>query len=130
MDVKVVNDRSHWFTVQLHDLGYREGVNMELLVLKANGSAERAESLLQEALEKDPPDLVVSNATLASKAAAKLLKGTNIPQLFVARRASDHLDPHAVDFGQGLERRADLSFDSSAPGRGRPTERDAHDHGR
>lgn len=83
MDVKVVRDRSHWLKVQLKDLGYREGVNMELLVLKANGSAEHAEALLQEALDKDTPDLVVSNATLASKAAAKLLKGTNIPQLFV-----------------------------------------------
>ncbi len=83
MDVKVVRDRSYWFTVQLMNLGYREGVNMELLVLKANGSAERAESLLQEALEKDTPDLVVSNATLASQTAAKLLKDTDIPQLFV-----------------------------------------------
>ncbi len=83
MDVKVVNDRSHWFTVQLNDLGYREGVNMELIVLKAEGSAERAELLLQEALKKSTPDLVVTNATLASMAAAKILKGTDIPQLFV-----------------------------------------------
>ena len=83
MDVKVVRERSYWFAVQLRDLGYREGVNMELLVLKANGSAERAESLLQEALEKGSPDLVVSNATLASVATAKLLKATSIPQLFI-----------------------------------------------
>ena len=82
MDVKVVRDRSHWFQVQMKDLGYKEGINMELIVLKAKGNYQLAESLLKDALDKGKPDLVLSNATLASQAAAKLLKDTNIPQLF------------------------------------------------
>ncbi len=82
MPVKVVIDRSHWLQVQLKELGYREGVNMELTVLKANGSYELADSLIKAALKKNKPDIVLTNATLASKAAAKLLKGTKIPQLF------------------------------------------------
>ncbi len=82
MDVKVVIDRSHWLQVQMKELGYNEGINMELIVLKAKGNYQLAESLLKDALEKGEPDLVLSNATLASQAAAKLLKGTNIPQLF------------------------------------------------
>ncbi len=82
MDVKVVRDRSHWFQVQMKDLGYKEGINMELIVLKAKGNYQLAESLLKDALDKGKPDLVLSNATLASQAAAKLLKGTNISQLF------------------------------------------------
>ncbi len=82
MDVKVVIDRSHWFQVQMKELGYKEGINMELIILKAKGNYPLAESLLKNVLEKRKPDLVLSNATLASQAAKKLLKGTNIPQLF------------------------------------------------
>lgn len=82
MDVKAVRDRSHWFQVQMKDLGYEEGINMELIILKAKGNYQLAESLLKDALEKRKPDLVLSNATLASQAAKKLLNGTNIPQLF------------------------------------------------
>lgn len=83
MDVKVVRDRSHWFRVQMKDLGYIEGVNMMLTVLKASGSYARAESLLKAHLSKNHVDLVVTNATLASQAAVKLLKDTSIPQLFM-----------------------------------------------
>ena len=83
MDVKVIRDRSHWFKVQMKELGYIEGVNMELIVLKANGRPELAESLLKASLKKRKPDLVVTNATLASQAGVKILQGTTIPQLFI-----------------------------------------------
>jgi putative ABC transport system substrate-binding protein len=83
MSVKVVIERSHWFRVQMKELGYREGINMTLKVLKANGSYERAESLLNSALAENKPDLVETNGTLASKAAAKILGDSNIPQLFL-----------------------------------------------
>jgi len=82
MDVKEVTDRSHWLQVQMKELGYDEGINMELVVLKAKGNYQLAESLLKNAIKKRKPDLVLSNATLASQTAAKLLDGTNIPQLF------------------------------------------------
>ena len=82
MDVKVVRDRSHWFQVQMKDLGYSEGLNMELTILKANGRSQLAESLLNKALLKNEIDLVVTNATLASKAAKKILRN-RIPQLFM-----------------------------------------------
>lgn len=95
MDVKVVRDRSHWFKVQMKELGYNDGVNMELIVLKAKGNFQLAETLLKEALEKRKPDLVVSNATLASKVAANLLKGTDIPQLFVT--VSDPVGAGLID---------------------------------
>lgn len=83
MDVQVVRDRSHWIKVQLAELGYIQGSNLDLITLKAGGNSERAEFLLKNALKKSKPDLVVTNATLASKSAAKLLKGTGIPQLFM-----------------------------------------------
>jgi putative ABC transport system substrate-binding protein len=56
---------------------------MNLTVLKANGSSQLAESQLKASLREKKPNLVVTNATLASKAAVRILKGTNIPQLFV-----------------------------------------------
>jgi len=83
MDVDVVTDRSHWFKVQLEELGYIQGRTLELTTLKAGGSLERAEILLKNALKNSKPDLVVTNATLASQVAAKILEGTNIAQLFV-----------------------------------------------
>lgn len=82
MPVKVVIDRSYWFQVQMKELGYHEGVNMNLTILEANGSYSTAESLLKNALKKVQPDLVMTSATLASQAGVKLLRGTNIPQLF------------------------------------------------
>jgi len=82
MPVKVVLDHTHWFKTQMRDLGYREGVNMELTVLNATGVQERADSLLEEALANNKPNLLVTNATMASKAGVKLLQGTGIPQLF------------------------------------------------
>lgn len=95
MDVKVVTDRSHWLLLQLKELGYREGINMKLTVLKAKGNYQLAESLLKEYLEKNNPDLVISNATLASKAASRILKDTAIPQLFVT--VSDPVGAGLVD---------------------------------
>ncbi len=68
IDVEVVRDRSHWFKVQMKELGYNEGINMALIVLIAKENSQLAKSLLKDALEKRKLDLVVSNATLASKA--------------------------------------------------------------
>lgn len=82
MDVKEVVDRTYWFQVKMEELGYNQGINMDLVVLKAEGSYQLAESILRTAIAKKKPDLVVTNATLASQTAAKVLDGTNIPQLF------------------------------------------------
>jgi PAS domain S-box-containing protein len=82
MDVEAIRDRSYWFQVHMKELGYEDGSNMELIVLKAKGNYQLAESLLKDAVKKRNPDLVVSNATMASQTAAKLLAGTDIPQLF------------------------------------------------
>ena len=72
MDVKEVIDRSNWFQVQMKELGYEEGINIELVVLKAKGSYQLAESLLKNAIRIRKPDLVVTNATLASQTANKV----------------------------------------------------------
>lgn len=82
MPVKAVLDHTRWFVMQLEQLGYERGENIEIVILQANGDRKRAASLLNESIAQGKPDLVVTNATLASQEAARLLKGKNIPQLF------------------------------------------------
>ena len=82
MPVKGVLQSTRWFITQLEDMGYRDGNNIDLTILKANGDRKKAETLLRDALAKNRPDVVVTNATLASQAAAKILKGTKIPLVF------------------------------------------------
>ncbi len=82
MPVPVVLEHSRWFITYLNKLGYIAGESLDLEVLQANGDANLAETLLIKAINQNKPDLVVTNATLASKAAVKVLKDTKIPVLF------------------------------------------------
>ncbi|MDM8517008.1 ABC transporter substrate binding protein [Desulfobacterales bacterium HSG16] len=82
MPVPAVLEHSRWFQVQLKELGYENGKNMDLVVLKANGDRKLAETLLSAELAKGDLDIVVTIATLASQAAVKLLKGKDIPIFF------------------------------------------------
>jgi len=83
MPVPVVLQHSEWFMKQMNELGYIQGDNMDLLVLKADGDRNKAEMLLTKAVDKQKPDLVVTNATLASQTAKKILEKTNIPIVFM-----------------------------------------------
>jgi len=83
MPVPAVLESTHWFMAQLEDMGYKEGKNIILTILKANGDRKKAETFLRNTLEKNRPDVVVTNATLASQAAAKVLKGKKIPIVFL-----------------------------------------------
>lgn len=84
MPIPSVLEHSKWFQLQMEDMGYIPGMNLELVILKAKGDRELAERLLSLELSKGNPnpDLVVTIATLASQAAAKLLKGKDVPILF------------------------------------------------
>ena len=82
MPVPAVLESTRWFITQLKDMGYKEGTDISLTILKANGDRRRAETLLKNALAKDAPDVVVTNATLASQSAANVLKGRKIPIVF------------------------------------------------
>ena len=82
MPVAAVLESTRWFITQLEDMGYKAGKDISLTILKANGDRNKAESLLRNALDKSRPDVVVTNATLASQAAVKVLKGTQIPIVF------------------------------------------------
>lgn len=95
MPVPVVLKHSEWFILQLKELGYEDGKNLDLQVLKAEGDRGRAEKLLRESLVQKRPDIVVTNATLATQAALKVLKGTDIPILFMT--VSDPVGAGIID---------------------------------
>ena len=52
------------------------------MILRAKGDRELVEGLLPAELSKENPDLIVTIATLASQAVAKLLKGKDAPVLY------------------------------------------------
>lgn len=82
MTLHPIQEQSRWFLEQMSDMGYREGENLKLLRLNGDGSKEKLGTLFDNALTTFQPDLVVTNATLASQLVKKRLRGTEIPQLF------------------------------------------------
>jgi putative ABC transport system substrate-binding protein len=83
MPVPVVLAHTRWLSHYLDKMGYQVGKSLDLEVLQANGDVELAETILKKAINNNKPDLVVASATLASKAAVKILKGTDVPVLFM-----------------------------------------------
>ena len=82
MPVPAVLLHSKTFQSELKKLGYEEGLNFRLTILKPNGDRSLAEKMLRDLIASNKPDLVATVATLASQTAAKLLKNTKIPILF------------------------------------------------
>lgn len=82
MPVPVVLEHSGWFLDELKVLGYTDGGNMNLIRLDAQGDRQRARDILENVLKETRPDLVVTNATLASQEAMPYLAKEKIPHLF------------------------------------------------
>ncbi len=70
------------FTAQLADLGYKDGENMILTIIRAKGDRQFAEDELRKVLADGRPDAVATIATLASQAAVNVLKETDVPIFF------------------------------------------------
>lgn len=83
MPVTAVLEHSKWFLRQLEELDYRRNDNLDLTILKLQGDRERGVRLLFKELQKGPPDLIVTNATMASQIALEMTKGKGIAQVFV-----------------------------------------------
>jgi putative tryptophan/tyrosine transport system substrate-binding protein len=82
MPVPACEANLKWFVTELNDLGYKDGSNMSLTVIRAKGDRQFAEAEFRRILEAGKPDAVVTIATLASQAALKVLKGTKVPIFF------------------------------------------------
>ncbi len=82
MTLPFLQGTTSWLRRSLTKLGYPDGEKIKYTVLNANGNFENAQSLLSKTMSDQKIDLVVSVATLASRASRKLLDGTDIPQIF------------------------------------------------
>jgi putative tryptophan/tyrosine transport system substrate-binding protein len=82
MPVATCEAHLKWFVTQLNDLGYKNGSNMDLTIIRANGNRKYAEDELKKYLKDGKPDVVATIATLASQAALKVLKGSDVPIFF------------------------------------------------
>lgn len=72
-----------WFRTEMTRLGFKDGTGVSYTVLNAQGDFGHAKSLLTSAIDQGTPDLVVTVATLATRAGRDLLSGTEIPQMFL-----------------------------------------------
>lgn len=82
MTLPLVQQGSEWFREGMAQAGHVEGQNVEFLVLNADGNLDRARQLLKQELDNQVPDMVVTVATLASRAGREILKDSDIPQVF------------------------------------------------
>ncbi|MGL1890014.1 MAG: hypothetical protein OCD02_00235 [Spirochaetaceae bacterium] len=82
MTLESLQDRTNSLIRHLSDNGYIDGETVTIEIYNAEKDRNKARSLLKEALKIGKPDLVISVATIASQETYKLLKDTEIPQLF------------------------------------------------
>lgn len=83
MTLPLVQGTSSWVQKELESLGFRGDQEVVYSVLNAEGQAGRATELLANLRSRQEADLVVSIATLASRAARQALAESAVPQLFV-----------------------------------------------
>lgn len=108
MPVPAVLEHSRWFLDELENLGYIPGKTLDLIRFNADGDREKTKNFLSRMLSEKKPDLVVTNATLASQEAMPFLQAINIPQLFFTVA-----DP----VGAGLIREVGIPTGSNMTGR-------------
>lgn len=78
-DVPVILEHTMFFLDVMEKLGYRKE---NIVVLKANGDAKRAERQLRESIVQKRPNVMVANATLAAQVAYPISKSEHIPMVF------------------------------------------------
>lgn len=83
LSLPYLQNSTMWFRKELGRLGYIDGSTVSYTVLNAEGDAGRAGKLLTDAMSEQKVDLVVTVATLASRAAHKILEESKTPQLFM-----------------------------------------------
>lgn len=83
MTLPVVQGTSAWVRRELGERGFRPDQEIVYSVVNAEGQAERAAEQLAAVRAEQEADLVVSVATLASRAARQALADSSVPQLFV-----------------------------------------------
>ncbi|HET8694884.1 MAG TPA: ABC transporter substrate binding protein [Aquabacterium sp.] len=79
-DVPVILEHTKYFLSAMEKLGYKRE---QITILKANGDPKVASQVLRAEIARHKPDVIVANATLASKVAYQIGKEQNIPVVFM-----------------------------------------------
>jgi len=82
MTLPFLQSTTAWVRKGLSGLGYKDSEDIEFTVLNAEGKPDRAKQLLSDTLAAEKIDLVVTIATLASRATRQVLKDKDLPQVF------------------------------------------------
>ncbi|MCF7946551.1 MAG: hypothetical protein K9K80_01280 [Spirochaetia bacterium] len=82
MPVPVVQAHLKAAQEHLNKIGYVNGENTDIKIVRAEGDQQRAERILREDLLQGLPDVALTFATLATKAAKNVYKGTDVPIVF------------------------------------------------
>lgn len=83
MTLQAVQDRTTALRARLDEIGYHQGDTVNIRVYNADKDTAKGEQLLRAAIAERKPDLVVSVATVASQSTRAVLKGSDIPQIFM-----------------------------------------------
>lgn len=82
MTLVPVQQLTEGLLAQMAEMGFADGRGVRIERLNAEKDRDRARDLLQAALSKGRPSLVLTNATIASQVAYEMLRGTDIPLMF------------------------------------------------
>ena len=82
MTLPLVQSTTEWFRKEIVSLGYADGGSISYRVVNTEGNADTAKQLLSSAIRQEAPSMVVSIATLASRALRQLLNDGETPQVF------------------------------------------------
>ncbi len=82
MPVFGVLEHSKWNLKEIMHINKKNNENIKVKVINIKGDRKKGRYLLKKALKKNKVDLVVTNATMATQIAYKMLKKKKIPILF------------------------------------------------
>lgn len=82
MTLVPVQQRTEGLLAKMAEMGFADGRGVRIERLNAEKDRDGARDLLQAALAKGRPSLVLTVATIASQVAYEMLRGTDIPQMF------------------------------------------------
>lgn len=95
MTLEAVQERTAALRQRLAETGLKQGETANIRVFNAQKDKAKGIALLRAAIAEKKPDIVVTVATVATQAGREVLKGTDIPQVFLF--VSDPVGAKVID---------------------------------
>lgn len=95
MVLEAIQERTAAVRKRLAEIDLRQGETVNIRVLNALKDKTKGMAMLRAAIAEKKPDLVITVATVATQAGREVLKGTDIPQVFLF--VSDPVGAKVID---------------------------------